>query len=100
MSAHTPGPWEFDVTRSGRIKIYAPALVVGDDWSKGWVAAPSSQQGPKTRVANARLIAAAPHLLDRVRARLRACKCTSSKGRACRNCEQDVEAIHKAGETP
>lgn len=63
MSGHTPGPWEVGETISGRIKVFAPAKGEGDDWSRGWVAAPASQQGRAAMVANARLIAAAPELL-------------------------------------
>ena len=71
MSKHTPGPWEVKRSRSGYpYRIYAPNAddhrngAVGRDVTRwGAFSLPSSKEAE----ANARLIAAAPDLLEALR---------------------------------
>ena len=73
-TSHTPGPWAWD--GEGRIdalqfRKVSPHLVDGKPYMEGLVALPYSCGGHATHEANARLIAAAPELLEAVERALR-----------------------------
>lgn len=70
---HTPGPWQVSGVREKWRTSYSDHLmdshVVGPDDAKGWVALiPYDPRNHAEDLANARLIAAAPELLDVVKA--------------------------------
>lgn len=59
MAKHTPGPWAVMETHNGALSInVSPQVVIGTIGGAGW------HLGEQTARANARLIAAAPDLLD------------------------------------
>lgn len=62
MSKHTPGPWETDRNNvhAGQIAVVHHCL--GNDWVEIW--SPTWPEVGETQEANARLIAAAPDLLE------------------------------------
>jgi hypothetical protein len=69
MSAnkHTPGPWTLTRLGFGEWRIEAPAADGGDNWSVGMAfgaAGFHAIDGEVESEANARLIAAAPDMLD------------------------------------
>lgn len=72
MSGHTPGPWRInDAARSPppKVKVWSPSAAesAGGEFEMGWVAELSRKRPQSEREANARLIAAAPELLDALR---------------------------------
>ena len=62
-AAHTPGPWSLDLCDDGAFAVYVPPSV-----DMGWSTVITSRNQLPDRAdeshANARLIAAAPELLD------------------------------------
>ena len=86
MRPHSPGPWRFDD------KCYA--IYRGDDWP--CVASFSDADLPTT--ADARLMAAAPELLEALELMLRAygCRCGDSDCDMWQDSEIAREAIRKA----
>jgi hypothetical protein len=60
MSKHTPGPWEVDRDDSQKVWVKSKA----EGWDEEWVALSFSGRAG----ANARLIAAAPDLLEALKA--------------------------------
>jgi hypothetical protein len=67
MSKHTPGPW-FTTPQYGNYAVYSRGLV-GDDTGDGWepCICELDSDEPVNHEANARLIAAAPELLEALR---------------------------------
>lgn len=65
MSKHTPGPWETDRSNSHAGQIATIHWCLDDDWIEVW--SPDWPRDEETQEANARLIAAAPELLDALR---------------------------------
>ena len=68
MTKHTPGPWVFTEENNGHLEIkgqkrYVAMLFRMDDFEADPVETPDCEQAE----ANARLIAAAPELLDGVK---------------------------------
>lgn len=60
MTAHTPGPWVVTVTDDGGSMVHAPNCAIATVWP-----APDSKAGDNRQSAiNARLIAAAPEMLE------------------------------------
>ena len=74
-AAHTPGPWR--INRSGETEQY-PALVVSDGKPTGYVC--SIPPKHESAEANARLIAAAPKMLDTLKKLLAAEDFAASQG--------------------
>jgi len=74
MSKHTPGPWNFydDTTSTGRIEIVALGKTVARIY----------RSVPEEDLPNARLIAAAPDLLEALRAAKRHLSVTSPEWEA------------------
>lgn len=61
LIAHTPGPWEYDAKKRNHSGY--PIYIHGEDWER--LAAVSGHlNGDEESFANARLIAAAPELLE------------------------------------
>ena len=72
MSKHTPGPWKFEILWAGF------SAIRGRDGQLifGVAAGDNSERRPKLEIeANARLIAAAPDLLEALRQMLAAFQC-------------------------
>ena len=67
MSAHTPGPWKVD--SPPRTVTFEPAFAVNGDYGPPLAFVLGSDDHPEVR-ANARLIAAAPDLLEALEAAL------------------------------
>ena len=63
---HTPGPWRFEPTNYGKAARYGYGLLDSDDDSLGVMVLTTDVWGKdiKSAEANARLIAAAPELLQ------------------------------------
>ncbi len=61
MSKHTPGPWEIERYSDGLIQIVGDVRIVSDDEENVTTVVEAVSRGDE---ANARLIAAAPELLD------------------------------------
>jgi hypothetical protein len=66
---HTPGPWLAMPDRFGRQRQrLAPAVVINtDDWRKGHLVATVNTADSREMQANARLIAAAPDMIELIR---------------------------------
>ena len=61
MSKHTPGPWEVRADAHGRGRIYARGTWIATTW----LATDDGNDAPRLpALSNARLIAAAPELLE------------------------------------
>lgn len=97
MATHTKGPWKAHLHASTQPHI--PGHVIKADHGAEVTIAllwqGSSFEGKQRMVANAHLIAAAPTLLARVRARFNACWC-HKRGPWCPECTQDFAAIEQA----
>lgn len=81
---HTPGPWSC-----------APINMRGAQQVNNWNATTTVEEAR----ANARLIAAAPDMLERLRAIVAACSCYGKPGpivSACSSCEKSYTLIAKA----
>ena len=99
-ASHTPGPWEIGNPERGDHRFYvycdnalgtAVAATVFEHDMTGWPEA--------TRLANARLIAAAPELLEALEiAAERECSswCAESVGEHTKACKRNRTAIAKA----
>ncbi|WP_241356379.1 hypothetical protein [Pseudomonas aeruginosa] len=61
MSKHTPGPWEIERYSDGLIQIVGDVRIVSDDEENVTTVVEAVARGDE---ANARLIAAAPELLE------------------------------------
>ncbi|MCO2149841.1 hypothetical protein [Pseudomonas aeruginosa] len=61
MSKHTPGPWEIERYSDGLIQIVGDVRIVSDDEENVTTVVEAVSRGDE---ANARLIAAAPELLE------------------------------------
>ncbi|MCO2436051.1 hypothetical protein FA346_13140 [Pseudomonas aeruginosa] len=61
MSKHTPGPWEIERYSDGLIQIVGDVRIVSDDEENVTTVVEAVARGDE---ANARLIVAAPDLLD------------------------------------
>lgn len=84
--AHTPGPWTINGT----------AIEAEDKEQRGILIAhvfDEDDNGAAEHDANARLIAAAPELLERLKARRGGCRCA---GEECPRCKADDAVIAKA----
>ena len=70
-SKHTPGPWEAKRLLDGALVVTMPFT----DGQPGWVGAEihATDANPTESVSNARLIAAAPELLEALEAILKEC---------------------------
>lgn len=89
---HTPGPWKTDRNNvhTGRIATIHHCL--GNDWVEVW--SPKWPEGEEEQEANARLIAAAPELLEACKDAL---KCIRFQYDSCNPCINNLEsAINKA----
>lgn len=71
MSAHTVGPWF--TARNGFSTVYIEARIGGGMLQEVAACGPTAE-GPDQQEANARLIAAAPDLLDQLSALLAMCE--------------------------
>ena len=69
MSTHTPGPWRLDCRRSmtGKSYVYRITAPHGEDIVPYLDMSNGSDTGDGVSLANARLIAAAPDLLESLR---------------------------------
>lgn len=63
MSAHTPGPWLTDRNNTHAAQIATIYHCINNDWVEVWTPE-AFGVGEETREANARLISAAPDLLE------------------------------------
>lgn len=75
MSKHTPGPWSAELMKIGTIKRGTSAYVLldGDEYNIAMISSWKSQPDTAAEAeANARLIAAAPELLEALEALLNA----------------------------
>jgi len=62
MAQHTPGPWHFDLADGSHITAEGGTIIIADAWS---IEFDEEFDNPDSvPAANARLIAAAPDLLD------------------------------------
>ena len=102
MSKHTPGPWSIDNPKKGHVCISAPesrfwdlAKVVWQNDCDAELGQPSPQEE-----ANARLIAAAPELLEALESLLDECEGTVMQTSANHSIERARAAIAKATATP
>lgn len=90
MSAHTPGPW----------KCAAASSCLVCDSAELQVASVARREGSGVQAANAALIAAAPELLERLRARVRECPCCGDPDfptdLMCDECAADIPLIARA----
>lgn len=87
MIKHTPGPWEVEVVTSGKDEVYA--RIKGVAFSDGIKVGVYKKKLPEEAMANARLIAAAPKLLE-------ACKDTARTLEAILNQECDIFKLDEA----
>ncbi len=70
MSKHTPGPWF--AKREGFSTVYVEARI-GGGWVQEVAACGPTEAGQEQQEANARLIAAAPELLEALQSVLNSC---------------------------
>lgn len=95
MSAHTPGPWEYG-TKSGNKRTDGSGWGAEGFWSGGNLVIGSAdgwEGGIKQpSEADARLIAAAPEMLEALEKATYLCSCT----RSCPECDFLNEIINKA----
>lgn len=78
MIKHTPGPWEWVCKWASYTLVASNGQTVADDGSAGNEYSPSIDPGDNGESgANARLIAAAPDLLDALQDALAAAECTT-----------------------
>lgn len=89
MSKHTPGPWEIERYSDGLIQIVGNARIVSDDEEIVTTVVEAVARGDE---ANARLIAAAPELLEALQAVIDYGSMTGAEWVA----EQALAAIAKA----
>ena len=92
MSKHTPGPWELDVENEEdavrRFVVNARQFTIGE-----WQIADMIDGDDETRRANARLIAAAPDMLDELKSIL---EVLENQGLAPKRQETIRQVIEKA----
>lgn len=93
MSAHTPGPWRTGSEGQTEYGVFAVDLTARIICYTG---TSTATRTPESR-ANARLIACAPDLLERLKQRMREHQPVENHaGCPCRHCEDDRLLIAKA----
>ena len=94
MSGHTPGPWEVlpeSDSHEGTLNIVSEYEEKGGRASANWIAECDLQSDEAQNRANARLIAAAPELLDALRELIAA-------GDYCITTDDDAKAMLRFGD--
>lgn len=98
--AHTPGPWRWHANPHGGARVVTTGVAVADVLARGGVPHPAQEHCE----ANARLISAAPDMLEALEALQHADKCFCDAGfagpdhhpRHSDECEKARAAIDKA----
>lgn len=88
MSAHTPGPWVVADDVVFQVRAHNQQMLVAEVRGWGWLTgggglALSDEEAEKIQKANARLIAAAPELLDALKNLEAACAAVASWSDDC-----------------
>jgi hypothetical protein len=91
MSAHTPGPWRIHENPTGGASVETESVSIADVKARGGVPFPTQEHC----LANARLIAAAPDLLDALN-ELLGFACTTPGAPAHSSMEKARTALKKA----
>lgn len=93
MEKYTPGPWHVDIVIGGE---HIPSIFAGRVKVASLNPYLVGQNEVGDRMANARLIAAAPELLEALRGLLTPCRCDPTPGTACAHVLAAEAAIARA----